>query len=183
MTKQEAKKKDVAKEEFLNKLFTLLEMLRPMSQKMMAHHDLSSKPIREIKRLAHPTAELLTFCESNRSLRTIRSLEKKIRPIILFQKGPFREEIFRIEGNSILFEGKVLEHSAIIETINDLKHYQEVVAYGSVKVDHNFSTKHRHYHQLTSYVRASIIDVAGQLDQIYEKETKPSRWNFSKKKK
>jgi hypothetical protein len=182
MTKQEAKKKEVAKQEFLDKLLALLETLRPMSQKMMSHHDLSSKPIREIKRLAVPITEFLTFCETNRNLRTIRSLEKKTKPIVLFQKGPFREEIFRIEMNSISFQGKIFEHNVLIETINDLKHYQEVVAFGHVKIDPNFSSKHRHYHQLTSYVRASIIDLTEQLDRIYQKETKPSRLSFLRKK-
>lgn len=183
MNKQEIKKKEVTKQEFLDKLLALLETLRPMSQKMMSHHDLSSKPIREIKRLVIPITELLTFCETNRSMRTIRSLEKKIKPIVLFQKGPFREEIFRIETNTIVFEGKALEYNTMIETINDLKHYQEVVAFGGIEIDHNFSNKHRHYHQLISYVRASIIDLTQQLDQIYQKETKPSRLSFLKKKK
>ena len=149
----------------------------------MSHHDLSSKPVREIKRLMIPITEFLVFCETNRKLRTVRSLEKKTRPVVLFQKGPFREEIFRIETNSISFQGKVLEHNVLIEKINELKHYQEAAPFGSVKIDPDFSTKHRHYHQLVSYVRSSIIDTAEQLDRIYEKETKPSRWNFSKKKK
>ena len=180
MAKKEIKKKEVAKKEFLNEFLKLLEMLRPISHKMMSHHDLSSKPIKELKRLVAAFTEFLIFCEENKDSRTIRSLDKKVRSIILFQKGPFRNEVFLIESTSISFHGETFEHKSLIEIIDNLKHYQEAAPFGQVKIDPDFSIKHRHYHQLVSYVRSSVIDLTEQLDTIYKKETKPSRLSFLK---
>lgn len=183
MTKiQESKMQEITKEEFWGKIYTILEIVKPISKKMMSHHDLSTKPIKEVKRLIILLTEFLTFCDNNKNSKVVKRLDKKVRSILLFQKGPFRSEIFRIEATSVYFQGESIEQNTIIEIINNLKHYQETVPFGEVKIDPNFSKKHRNYHQLVSYVRTSIIDMAQELEKVYEKGNKPSRLSFLKRK-
>lgn len=155
--------------------------LRPMSEKMITHQDLSSKPIKELTRLNLLITDMLSDLDNNKQIP--KSLYKKIRRILLFQKGPFKKDMFCISPTTITVKEDFFRYDDLIRKIDEIKEYPNKRHLGKVAIDHEFSNNHRHYHQIVNSVRLCIIDATEQLDTIYKKETKPSRLSFLRKSK
>lgn len=169
------KKRESLKENFLEKVFNLLNMLKPISKKMMEHHTVSHKPIKDLKRLLESDEfkAVQSNCDTESKSRTIRLLSKKAKPIINFQNGLFKEKRFGISPSGISFQSDFFEYTTLIENIETLMHYQDVVYLGEIEIDPEFNEKHRYYHLLVNNIRLSIIDLTQQLEKLIERENQP----------
>ena len=161
---------------FLETISNLIDILRPISKKMMEHHTVSSKPIRDLKNLIEieEFKEALAICDTESKSRTIRLLSKKTKPILSFQSGIFKEEKFNISPLGISFQEDFVEYPKLIESIDKLIHYQDTMHFRD-EVEPEFNDKHRYYYLLVNNVRLSIIDLTEQLERVIEKESKPRR--------
>lgn len=168
--------------EALGRLKYLLKGLKPISKKMAVHHNVDSKPIRDLIVIQSNHMKFKQFCDLHSNERKIKTLAKKVNSYLSFNKT--RSEILSIGPGYVNFEGDNIPLEKLVKAINDLLNYQDALI-TKKEYDPKFTKTHKNFHHIVNNVRTSIIYAYENLIVLYEKETKPSKrfsLKFSKKK-
>lgn len=176
------RKLDSNYKEALGRLRYILKGLKPIAKKMAVHHNVDSKPIRDLIMIQSNHMKFKQFCDLHSNERKINSLAKKVNLYLSFNKT--KSEILSIEPGYVSFEGNNILLEDLVQAIKDLLIYQDSVI-TKKEIDPKFTTKHKNFHFIVNNVRTSIIYAYENIVLLYEKETKPARrfsLKFSKKK-
>ncbi len=177
------RKLDANYKEALGRFKYILKGLRPIAKKMLVHHTVSPKPIKDLIVIQKNYMKFKVFCDLHKDDRKVRALAKKVNLYMSFEKT--RNKVFSIDINgSVFFEGDIIPFEKLVISVEELLIYQDALSVSKFR-DHKFTELHRKFHHIVSSVRSSVIYANNRLNVIYEKETKPSikfSLNFRKKK-